>query len=153
MGLPPRLTSFWIISSQISPNFLKFPFKFSISSQPGWQAGTIKATLIQPKKLFLQRMWQHRQLSVNLACGFHLRKRKKWKEIYNHFVLKFSDRWAGRTRFSRFCSLFISTSPFENTEVSNSLGIITLRLQQIQVNRHTCIIGLKIPKDIWISNI
>ena len=27
-------------------NFLKFPLKFSISSQPGWQAGTIKATLV-----------------------------------------------------------------------------------------------------------
>ena len=25
--------------------FLKFPLKFSISSQPGWQAGTIKVTL------------------------------------------------------------------------------------------------------------
>ena len=26
-------------------NFLKFPLKFSTSSQPSWQAGTIKATL------------------------------------------------------------------------------------------------------------
>ena len=26
--------------------FLKFPLKFSISSQPGWQAGRIKATLV-----------------------------------------------------------------------------------------------------------
>ena len=34
-GLPPRLTSFWIISSQISSDFLKFSLKFSISSQPG----------------------------------------------------------------------------------------------------------------------
>ena len=49
VGLPPRLTSFWIISSQIPSqipsNFLKFPLKFSISSQPDWQAGTIKVTL------------------------------------------------------------------------------------------------------------
>ena len=30
---------------KFSSNFLKFPLKFSISSQPGWQAGTIKATL------------------------------------------------------------------------------------------------------------
>ena len=32
-------------SSQIPPNFLEFPLKFSIFSQPGWQDGTIKATL------------------------------------------------------------------------------------------------------------
>ena len=31
---------------QTSLNILKFPLKFSISSQPGWQAGTIKATLL-----------------------------------------------------------------------------------------------------------
>ena len=30
---------------QISPIYLKFLLKFSISFQPGWQAGTIKATL------------------------------------------------------------------------------------------------------------
>ena len=48
VGLPLRLTPFWIISSQISLNFLKFPLKFSISSQPGWQAGTIKTTLSPP---------------------------------------------------------------------------------------------------------
>ena len=46
VGLPPRLASYWIISSQISPNFLKFPLIFSISSQPGWQAGTVIATLM-----------------------------------------------------------------------------------------------------------
>ena len=45
-GLPPRLTSFWIISSQISSDFLKFSLKFSISPQPSWHAGTIKATLV-----------------------------------------------------------------------------------------------------------
>ena len=48
-GSSLRLTSFWIISSQISSyifKFLKFPLKFSISSQPGWQAGIIKATLL-----------------------------------------------------------------------------------------------------------
>ena len=46
VGLPPRLASYWIISSQISPNFLKFPLIFSISSQPNWQAGTVIATLM-----------------------------------------------------------------------------------------------------------
>ena len=45
IGLRPRLTSLGIISSQISP---KLPLKFSISSQRGWQAGTIKATLSPP---------------------------------------------------------------------------------------------------------
>ena len=45
VGLPPRLTSFWIISSQFSSNSPNFPLKFSISSQPGWQAGTIEVTL------------------------------------------------------------------------------------------------------------
>ena len=43
--LPPRLTSFWIISSQIPSIFHNFPLKFSISSQPSWQAETIKFTL------------------------------------------------------------------------------------------------------------
>ena len=33
---------------QISSHFLKFPLKFSIFSQPGWQAGTIKVTLHCP---------------------------------------------------------------------------------------------------------
>ena len=37
VGLPTSLTSFWIISSQIFANILKFPLEFSISSQPGWQ--------------------------------------------------------------------------------------------------------------------
>ena len=32
VGLPPRLTSFWIISSQNSSNFEKFPLKFFTSS-------------------------------------------------------------------------------------------------------------------------
>ena len=36
---------------QISPNFLS---KFSISSQPGWQAGTIKATLSPPLSFALK---------------------------------------------------------------------------------------------------
>ena len=33
------------IKNYFLSNILKFPLKFSISSQPGWQAGTIKATL------------------------------------------------------------------------------------------------------------
>ena len=55
---PPILTSFRIISfqmssnvlkcPQMSSNFLQFPLKLSISSQPGWQAGTIKAILYGP---------------------------------------------------------------------------------------------------------
>ena len=37
-------------------NFLKFPLKFSISSQPSWQAGTIKATLLTNKN-FYDMIW------------------------------------------------------------------------------------------------
>ena len=55
MGLPPRLTSFCInISSQISLNFLKFPLKFSISSHPGWQDGTINVTLFYTFTIYIQ---------------------------------------------------------------------------------------------------
>ena len=36
---------------QISPIFFKFHLKFFISSQPGWQAGTIKVTLIKTTTL------------------------------------------------------------------------------------------------------
>ena len=53
VGIPPRPTLFWIISSQISSKSLKFPsifpkfsLKFSISSQPEWQAVTNKVTLV-----------------------------------------------------------------------------------------------------------
>ena len=45
VALPLILTSSGIISSQISSIFLKFPLRFSISSHPGWQDGTIKVTL------------------------------------------------------------------------------------------------------------
>ena len=37
VGLPSRQSSFLIIFSQISPNFLKVPLKFTISSLPGLQ--------------------------------------------------------------------------------------------------------------------
>ena len=46
--LPPRLTTFWITSSQILD---------SISSQPGWQAGTIKATLLSCLQAIFCLIW------------------------------------------------------------------------------------------------
>ena len=36
------------IKNNFPSNVLKFPLKFSISSQPGWQAVTITATLYGP---------------------------------------------------------------------------------------------------------
>ena len=33
-------------------NFLKFPLKFSISSQPGWKAGTTNVTLVAFTKVY-----------------------------------------------------------------------------------------------------
>ena len=62
VGRPPRLTPFWIISSQNSSNFQKFPLlKFSISSWPGWQAGVIKVTLIQEKEFTNRNTWVVKQ--------------------------------------------------------------------------------------------
>ena len=66
-------------------HFLKFPHKFSISSQPGWQAGTIKVTLLQIYHSFsfsallffnwlnnfhLQMSWS---LKSSQSCGLWLR--------------------------------------------------------------------------------
>ena len=50
VGLPPGLTSFWIISSQ---NF----FQISISAQRGWQAGTNKVTLHSSPRFWIQKPW------------------------------------------------------------------------------------------------
>ena len=47
VALPSRLTLFWIISSQISSNFPKFPPISSNSPFPPSLSGTIKATLIE----------------------------------------------------------------------------------------------------------
>ena len=44
LKVPLNFTQSSLNILKISSNFLKFPLKFSISSQPGWQAGTIKAT-------------------------------------------------------------------------------------------------------------
>ena len=48
VGLPPKLASFWIISSQNSSIFLKYAQIFSqiLHFLPARQAGTIKATLV-----------------------------------------------------------------------------------------------------------
>ena len=46
---------------KISLKLPKFPLKFSISSQPGWQAGTIKVTLIQEKEFTNRNTWVVKQ--------------------------------------------------------------------------------------------
>ena len=69
--LPSRLTSFWIISSQIF-SFLKFPLVFSISSQRGWQTGTIDVNL-SDSDANVQKVWKTRRMKRNqIKSDFHL---------------------------------------------------------------------------------
>ena len=54
-----------LILNYFLSNFLSFPLKFSISSQPGWQAGTINVALLQTRKVLENTALFHRSPDVD----------------------------------------------------------------------------------------
>ena len=78
----PRLTLFWIICSQISSNSLKF----SISSQPGWQAGTIKATLVIIKHcievIWLLNIKSFLKLNIQFHASTNVAHCASWNAVW-----------------------------------------------------------------------
>ena len=55
-----------LILNYFLSNFLSFPLKFSISSQPGWQAGTINVALLQTRKVLENTVLVHRSPDVDI---------------------------------------------------------------------------------------
>ena len=79
-------------------NFLKFPLKFSISSQPSWQAGTIKATLEggNARKNLLHKVGR-REIATYLKRGKVYIKFRGWQW---QNVKQTCSNWTGRAFLS-----------------------------------------------------